>query len=147
MIEAAYAGMFVFGIYGTALILSMLIGCGWSDSSWKERIGSGFVVLFFFVFFVFFWMSKNEVLKRHPVISSCVKVVKKFFLVDSTLRCKSGEEPRYTVMKEERKMIENEQSACENCGKTMIHHFDISCVKTDKELKSEALIDWMNAPL
>ena len=145
MIEATLAGMYLFGIYGTVLTLAMLIG--WSDSSWKERIGSGFVVLILFVFFAFFWNSKNEMLKRKPVISSCVKVGNRFLLVDSTLRCKSGEEPRYTVMKKERKMSPNEQTTCNHCGKTMIHHCDVSCVKTDKQRKSEMLIDMMNAPL
>lgn len=145
MYEGAIAGTYLFGIYGTVLTLAMLIG--WSDSSWKERIGFGFVALVFGVFFVIFWNSKNEVLKRKPVISSCVKVGNRFMLVDSTLRCKSGEAPRYTVMKRERKMVPNEQTPCKHCGKTMIHHCDVSCVKTDEQLYSEALIDWMNAPL
>lgn len=145
MYEAAIAGMYLFGIYGGILFFSFLIG--WSDSSWKERLYVGTVILFLGFFFLLCWNSKNEVLKRKPVISSCVKVGNEFEMVDSTLRCKSGEEPRYTVMKEERKMVQNEPTNCENCGKTMIHHCDVSCVKTDKQLRSEALVDWMNAPL
>ena len=62
-------------------------------------------------------------------------------LVDSTLRCNRGEAPRYTVMKRERKMVPND--SCEHCGKTMIYHFDVSCLKTDEQL---GWIDYMNAP-
>lgn len=145
MYEGAIAGMYLFGIYGGLLLFSYLVG--WTDSSCSERVFVGIVILFMGLLFLLCWNSKNEVLKRQPVISSCVSVGNKFEMVDSTLRCKSGEDPRYTVMKEERKMVPNEPTPCENCGKTMIHHCDVSCVKTDKQLKSEALIDWMNAPI
>ncbi len=145
MYEGAIAGMCLSGIYLGLILVSFLVG--WSDTSWKERTGFCVIILFWGIVFASCWNSKNEVLKRQPVISSCVSVGNRFVMVDSTLRCKSGEEPRYTVMKEERKMVPNEQVPCENCGKTMIHHCDVSCVKTDKQLKSEALIDWMNAPI
>ena len=136
--------MYLFGIYGGILLLSILIG--WSDTSWKERIGGGVVFLFLGVCFAFCWDSKNNVLKRRPVISSCIMVRGGYLMVDSTLCCKNGED-RYTVIKAERKMAANEQTRCEKCGQIMIYHYDASCVKTDKELETERWIDYMNDPL
>lgn len=145
MYEGAIAGMYLFGIYGGILFFSFLIG--WSDSSWSERLFVGVILFFMGLLFLLCWNSKNEVLKRQPVISSCVSVGNRFEMVDSSLRCKNGEEPRYTVIKSECKIEVNEQTPCIHCGKVMIHHYDVSCTKTDEQLNSEALIDWMNAPL
>lgn len=145
MYVGAVAGIYLFGIYGCVMLLSLIIG--WSDSSWSERLYGGVIVCFLGLGLSLCLNSKNEVLKRQPIISSCASVGDRFMLVDSTLRCKNGEAPRYTVIKKEAKMMPNEQTPCENCGKTMIHHYDISCTKTDEQLNYESLIDWMNAPL
>ena len=78
------------------------------------------------------------------MISSYATVDDGFQMVDSTLRCKNGLDPRFMVIKSELKMSPND--TCEHCGKTLIYHFDVSCVKTDEELDAEAIVQYMNAP-
>ena len=145
MYAGAIAGMYLFGIYGGILFISYLIG--WSDSTWSERISCGIIILALGLGFGACLNAKYEALERQPVISSCFMIGGKYLMVDSTLRCKNGEDPRYTVLKAERKIEPNEQTRCENCGQIMIHHYDVSCVKTDEELEAERMIDYMNAPL
>lgn len=145
MYAGAVAGMYLFGIYGGIMLLSIPIG--WSDQTWSERLMCCIITGALLLGFGYCWHAKNESLKRYPVISICIPTGDKFEMVDSTLRCKNGLEPRYTVIKEKPIMEPNEQTRCENCGEIMIHHYDVSCVKTDKELEAERRIDYMNAPL
>lgn len=149
MYEGAIAGLYLFGIYGSILLFAIIIG--WSDGEWPERLGSCVLLAFLIIGFLLCWHAKIEVFKRKPVISSCLVIFDegrtKYQMVDSTLRCKTGEPPRYTVVKTERKMEPNEQTPCLHCGKTLIHHCDSSCRKTEKELEAERMIDYMNSPL
>ena len=145
MYFSALAGMYLCGIYG-AMFLIVLVIC-WSDNSWSERSFLAVIVLFFGLGFGACENEKNKVLNRIPTISSCVSVGDgRFAMVDSTLRCKCGLEPRYTVVKSEAKLVPNEQSPCVNCGKTMVYHYDITCTETDEEREFQTWVDYMNAP-
>ena len=149
MYEGAVAGMYLFGIYGSILLFAIIIG--WSDGEWSDRLGSCVVLAVLIIGFLLCWHAKIEVFKREPVISSCFVIYDggrtKYQMVDSTLRCKTGESPRYTVVKTERRMEPNEQTPCLHCGKTLIHHRDSSCRETEQELEVERMIDYMNSPL
>ena len=145
MYAGAIAGMYLCGMYGALMILGIIFGGDFSDRT--ERFCSYIITLILVAGFGYFWYGKNHVLTRQPVISSCVSVGNKFEMVDSTLRCKNGEEPRYTVIKPACKMEPNEQTPCKICGKIMIHHYDVSCTKTDADLEAARWIDYMNDPL
>lgn len=150
MYEGAIAGMYLFGIYGSVMFFALIIG--WSEfEEWSDRLIVCIITVFLIIGFVFCWKAKREALNRKPVISSCFVICDegriKYQMVDSTLRCKTGEPSRYTVVKTERKMDPNEQAPCLYCGKTLIHHCDSSCRKTEQELESERMIDYMNSPL
>ena len=138
-------GLFFCGFFGILMLIGLLIQ--WSDSSWSDKFFYSTIILFLGISFCWFLGKMNLVLTRKPVISSCVIMRGKYLMVDSTLRCKNGEDPRYTVIKAERNMEPNEQTCCEHCTKIMVEHYDISCNKTDAELEAESIVDWMNAPI
>jgi len=145
MYSAAIAGMILFGTYFGIMLIGLPIG--WAEQTWSERIYYFIILTFLGLFIGVYYNAKCKVLKREPVISSCILLEGGYQLVDSTLRCESGKDPRYTVVKAERIIEPNEQTPCLNCGKILIEHYDISSVKTDEELEVEAWIEYLNAPL
>lgn len=145
MYGGAIAGLYLIGIYGGLLLVFYILG--WSNASWEERFHTFLVLLFLGFGFGVFWYAKDEALKREPVISSCVMIGNQYQMVDSTLRCETGEEPRYTVLKKKKEMKPNEQTKCINCGQIMVEHCDQSCMKTKEEIHAENMIDYLNAPL
>lgn len=145
MYTASICGMILFGIYGGLMLLGLPLG--WSDQTWSERLSYCFVTVALLSGFGYCWYAKNEALNRIPVVSSCTLIGGKYEMIDSTLRCKNGLEPRYTVVKTVPKIDINEQTPCVLCGKIMLFHFDVSSVKTDEELETQGRIEYMNAPL
>jgi len=145
MYSSAIAGMILFGAFGGPLIIAYILGQ--SEGSWDERFCTFFPILFVGIGFVMCWYAKEEALKREPVISSCVMIGNKYQMVDSTLRCCTGEEPRYTILKTKKEMKPNEQTKCENCGKIMVEHCDESCTKTKEEIHAETMIEILNGPI
>lgn len=148
MYNAAIAEMLFFGMWVGLLMLSLITR--WSDTGWSDRFGTCVILLFVILLFCLSRQTKNEILKRQPVISVCdtiyVEGRTSFHMTDSTLRCERGEEPRFEVIKNEPKMEPNDSTACIHCGKLLIHHYDVSSTKTDEQLETEGWIDYMNAP-
>lgn len=145
MYTASIAGMILFAIYGGLMLLGLPLG--WSDQTWSERLSYCFVTVVLLLGFGYCWYTKNEALNRNPVISSCILIGDRFEMVDSTLRCKNGLEPRFTLVKMEPKIEINEQIPCKNCGLLMLFHYDVASVKTDKEVETQERIQYLNAPL
>lgn len=147
MYTAAILGMILFGIYGGLMLLGLPFG--WSNQTWSERLSYCFITGGLLVGFGYCCHCKTEALNRRPVISKCVSLGNgnRYELVDSTLRCKNGLEPRFCVVKREPIIEINEQVPCKNCGQLMLFHFDVASVKTDKEVEAQERIEYMNAPL
>ncbi len=144
MYEGAVAGMYFFGIYGGVILIALILG--WSDTDWSESwLPTLLAIIYVGVGFGVCLNAKNEVLKREPVMSSVITRNGIYEMTDSTLRCKRGKAPRYTVLKNKKIMDKND--TCVHCGNIFIHHVDSSCVKTDEELEAESMIDYMNYPL
>lgn len=138
--------LFFCGFFAILMLICLLIQ--WSDSSWSDKFFYSTIILFLGIGFCLSLGKMNRVLTRVPVISSCIPIGDNHYeIVDSTLRCKRGLEPRYKVIKSKCKIESNEQTPCENCGKIMIEHYDISYQKTDADIENESIVDWMNAPL
>lgn len=145
MYTASIAGMILFGVYGGLMLLGLPLG--WSDQTWSERLSYCFVTMALLSGFGYCWYAKNEALNRIPVVSSCTLIGDRYEMVDSTLRCKNGLEPRFTVVKKEPKIEINEQIPCKNCRQLMLFHYDVASVKTDKEVEAQERIQYLNAPL
>lgn len=143
MYAGAIAGMYLFAIYGGALIISIILG--WRDANRSEAWPSLLVVLFLGFGFGYYWYGKNQAQKREPIISKCDYKNGYFEMTDSTLRCERAKEPRFTVLKS--KMTMDKNDTCVYCGKIVKEHVDSSCVKTDEELEAERWIDYLNDPL
>lgn len=123
----------------------------WLDRfEWPGWLYSG-VMTIFLAGVIFCVNEREKVLKRQPVISSCSVISNKgrieYLMADSTLRCKSGEHPRYSVVKSDHKMQPNEQTPCIHCAKPMVNHVDSSCRRTEQEIESRLIIQDMLRPL
>ena len=143
--DSCIAGICLFGTFGVIMLACLVFG--WKDHTWRERFAVSLITIFLGLGSGLCWIAKARLLKRVPVISSYVAMDDGCFQIcDSTVRCKSGLEPRFTVVKPELKMRPNDQTRCINCGRIFINHLNQSCVKTDDELDAEAWVQYMNAP-